>query len=1019
MSRQQLITALNSAQAAFIVGTGVTMSATDGADCASWVGLIDHGIKFARGVNDELDTGWEENVAVDLERGRTGHPDSLVSAAQKVSTGLSGPRGVHFRSWLTEAVGSLSVQNDSVIKLLATCAVPILTTNYDTIIEDTTKFNYALATDTQAFQLALSLRTTDIIHLHGCWRTPESVVFGAESYGATTSNTSLQSVMQALTITKSLILVGFGQGLEDPNFSQLLKWLRTHHPNSAIKHFLLCREAETAALRDHYRETSIVPVAYGDNYDDLPRFLTALLVDAPSLVDTSVVRKYPPIALEALEAKVREETILADFMAEVGSKQIDQLLIPPILLPVPSEEFAESLRGSDEHGRLTRCDASEEAEAGGMMVVVGDGSAGLSSALHWLIAKKSSIDGDTSPVALDFSQLSAGLKPIERLVRRELGGIGIDIGRPSSPLPKLAISIDNVVARTSTMFSRMVEELPLQVASMTIIGCRTGTEKDLSERLTAAGVEFRVRYLGRLNKSDAASLARLVAPSQAVELANRALAIASKEYLLRTPLTIALLLNVLLRGDLSLSAASETALLDAYVSLLLGRGDPHDDARLSLDSRDREEVLSAFAAKLVELNVGSLREAQVIEVFANMFESVGWSDDPMDVLIDLRNRHVLSISSGLVRFSQSTFLHLFTAKYASTNEQFKSSLLDKPLYYAGAIRHYAALARNDGSTLDIVSRLLWSASTSGEITAATTFEEVPPSHDLIDASNLDEFVHRMVPEVRRRPLGDAGHTEPKQTDTDWLDSLVDLDPDPFPSENLEDGPPMYLIFTTLALVSNVIRDSDMVRDLDLKRRVLARTLTVYGQLAELLDQDEDFQQYITSMISKLLEPLELKKGKLDELVAEFARAAGILTSFGAMMASLSSRKLSKILSQAFEDPDISEDVRAAVMGALLSFDLHEEGWAALFVKVHERFARVGAVSNVLRRFAEMSYYAHSASPADDKDIELFLAAQITSDYRYNSNLDQKNALSGVVDNLRVNRRTMQMQELAAKRRNAL
>lgn len=78
-----------------------------------------------------------------------------------------------------------------------------------------------------------------ILHLHGYWDKPESIVLGSRSYEEIIRNTPAQNLQRALGITRTLVFVGCGSGLEDPNFGQFLAWLRDNFSGSEYRHYRL------------------------------------------------------------------------------------------------------------------------------------------------------------------------------------------------------------------------------------------------------------------------------------------------------------------------------------------------------------------------------------------------------------------------------------------------------------------------------------------------------------------------------------------------------------------------------------------------------------------------------------------------------------------------------------------------------------------------------------------------------------------------------------------------------------
>ena len=88
-----------------------------------------------------------------------------------------------------------------------------------------------------------------VVHLHGYWDRPESVILGIRSYEQVLGDAHAQTMQQAIRSLKTLLFVGCREGLLDPNFGALLEWSAKVFAGSEYRHFLLTRESEVAALQ--------------------------------------------------------------------------------------------------------------------------------------------------------------------------------------------------------------------------------------------------------------------------------------------------------------------------------------------------------------------------------------------------------------------------------------------------------------------------------------------------------------------------------------------------------------------------------------------------------------------------------------------------------------------------------------------------------------------------------------------------------------------------------------------------
>ena len=164
---------------------------------------------------------------------------------------------------------------------IATLGLPIATTNYDRLLETITKQPAVNWTQRHKVQPILRGDEKGIVHLHGDWDDPKSIVLGHRTYAAVERDPHAQAILREIFSSRTVLLVGFGGGLSDPNFGPLLKWVAEAFASSTYPHFLLCLEKELKSLKlDH----PIQPLDYGKTHAGLAPFLRSL---APA-------RKGPP-----------------------------------------------------------------------------------------------------------------------------------------------------------------------------------------------------------------------------------------------------------------------------------------------------------------------------------------------------------------------------------------------------------------------------------------------------------------------------------------------------------------------------------------------------------------------------------------------------------------------------------------------------------------------------------------------------------------------------------------------------
>lgn len=113
-----------------------------------------------------------------------------------------------------------------------------------------------------------------VLHLHGVWTNPTGCVFGIRDYHEALSDQTRDLLQKYLSTMNRLLFVGCGDTFSDPNFTNLIDWLRENMGANMPRHYALVRESEVQAkLSDPAWRDFVEPLSYGANYDDLPGFL--------------------------------------------------------------------------------------------------------------------------------------------------------------------------------------------------------------------------------------------------------------------------------------------------------------------------------------------------------------------------------------------------------------------------------------------------------------------------------------------------------------------------------------------------------------------------------------------------------------------------------------------------------------------------------------------------------------------------------------------------------------------------
>jgi len=154
----------------------------------------------------------------------------------------------------------------------------VATLNYDHLLEKVTGRSAITWQEANAVQEALRGSREAILHLHGEYQTPESVVLGLASYNKVKDDPHARATLQSIALSKTLLFVGCGDTVLDPNFQQLITWGKEALQDVVPRHRLLCRASELSAFQKKLADAPwLEPIAYGDDYAQLGPFLRSLV----------------------------------------------------------------------------------------------------------------------------------------------------------------------------------------------------------------------------------------------------------------------------------------------------------------------------------------------------------------------------------------------------------------------------------------------------------------------------------------------------------------------------------------------------------------------------------------------------------------------------------------------------------------------------------------------------------------------------------------------------------------------
>ena len=170
---------LEQGQVVVMVGTGVSVGATASAKVASWTGMLKDGVDRCEQVaRPPVPDGWGDRLRAQIASGDLWE---LLSAADNITERLGGRIGGEYRRWLRETVGQLRAKDKALIAALRDLGGILATTNYDGLLEEDTDTPPVTWRQRELAQRVIRGDDPGVLHLHGYWQDPESVVLGIRS----------------------------------------------------------------------------------------------------------------------------------------------------------------------------------------------------------------------------------------------------------------------------------------------------------------------------------------------------------------------------------------------------------------------------------------------------------------------------------------------------------------------------------------------------------------------------------------------------------------------------------------------------------------------------------------------------------------------------------------------------------------------------------------------------------------------------------------------------------------------
>ncbi|KAI0108505.1 SIR2-like domain-containing protein [Daldinia grandis] len=229
------------------VGSGVTLHADPSAERRrmGWGGLVENGLQYVEDQTQQITDRHRHDI--DRARELLGLPDwTMQDQFEAISRleGLFTKRPDLFAGWLKHQFDSLydtTVDRNILdsLRRLHRHGAMLITTNYDDLLEKHCGIPPIGRSDEYEL-LSFQRKSFDgVFHPHGHWKDPENIILSARNYQDVIQDESVQDALVNIISTRTILFVGAGGGLDDPNWGQLLRWVGEKYENKGPVHYVL------------------------------------------------------------------------------------------------------------------------------------------------------------------------------------------------------------------------------------------------------------------------------------------------------------------------------------------------------------------------------------------------------------------------------------------------------------------------------------------------------------------------------------------------------------------------------------------------------------------------------------------------------------------------------------------------------------------------------------------------------------------------------------------------------------
>ncbi len=668
-------------------------------------------------------------------------------------------------------------------------------------------------------------------------------------------------------------------------------------------------------------------------------------------------------AIEPLALVVQERSVLADHVDDTEPHAVSDFVVAPRFWPVPHTEVFD--RSVDRKARPTEADPFTMLGKERVVIVSGSRMSGVSTSLLWLLEQHFERMGTHFPAYVQSDpRFSLG---------RINGAIQSARERTGEQHTPVIVAVDDVAPSDARALGRLIRIVDENPDVKFIFGCHDQQHETVARALkeTRANMSSGTLYLGHFGRRETRALVTRMVGSEGSDLVQRVLHLIQRQRLPRNPLNLAALISVLIREP-NMAAVNETGLLQSYCNVLLDNPIGVDPDKLNMDQTRREHLLKRIARNIVEQDVSRLKRLEIEKLVSEYFEAIAFDTGSPGRQIDsLIRRRVLAEDATGVGFRYPALLHLFAAKAAQEQTDFRKQLLAEQQRYAPVIKHLAGLTRSNAELLQIVleeARRIRVETADG--IEVTQFDLIQDEHGLAQIKDFDQA--RAL--VERKP------ELPSEEELDEIyDEAIEEPPEeaavrPFDSPVSPEA--NWELLGAFGLTAGVLQSSELVEDIELRSRALREVIEAWGVMTVLMALEEDAFRQIHEMLDPILPPVadeEKRRSVIEHVVRVFiVNLMSITLNFEA-----GSLHHKQILSDLLDDSQFVGESANALFATMMYASLEFPGWPGRFQALLIQHGGHPMVSESVRLWALMEYHHGDVSDEEKDALEDLLVEMMT------------------------------------------